>query len=156
MPEKPTKTATKPNAQAPTARSPQSAASDWRIDRLAEVRALAAKACPDAIETVKWRKPSNGMRGVPVWECRGILFTGETYKDKVKLTFARGAALNDPSGLFNASLDGGVRRAIDPCEDSRLNARAFTALVRAAAALNKSQPNKSGKASTPAKRVRRS
>ena len=84
---------------------------------------------------MKWRKPSN-MLGVPTWEHAGILCTGETYRDKVKLTFARGAALPDPSGLFNAGLDGGTRRAIDLREGDRIDEAAFRALIRAAVALN--------------------
>ncbi len=94
---------------------------------LARVRALIHEACPDIVETWKWR-------GVPVWEKDGIVCTGESYKAVVKLTFARGAALPDPSGLFNASLDGNVRRAIDLREGDRLAAAPFKALVRAAAA----------------------
>ncbi|MEQ8935681.1 MAG: DUF1801 domain-containing protein [Amphiplicatus sp.] len=109
---------------------------DWRGETLARLRALIKKTEPGVIETVKWRKPSNGMLGVPVWEKDGILCTGETYKDKVKLTFAHGAALEDPSGLFNASLDGGVRRAIDVHEGGKINEKAFAALIRAAAAHN--------------------
>ena len=85
---------------------------------------------------MKWKKPSNGMRGVPVWERDGIICTGETYKDKVKLTFAKGAALDDPAGLFNASLDGNVRRAIDIFEGDTLEEAALTELVRKAIALN--------------------
>src|SRR5207244_6282738 len=87
---------------------------------------------------VKWRKPSNGMLGVPVWEHAGIICTGETYKEVVKLTFAKGAALEDPSGLFNASLEGNVRRAIDIHEGDRIDAKALQALIRAAVALNTS------------------
>ena len=108
---------------------------DWRGETLARVRELIAKADPEVVETVKWRKPSN-PDGVPVWERAGIVCTGETYKDKVKLTFARGAALDDPAGLFNASLDAGTRRAIDIREGMTLRAEAFKALVREAAALN--------------------
>ncbi len=89
------------------------------------------------VEAVKWRKPSNPM-GVPVWEHAGILCTGETYKTYVKLTFAKGAALEDPSGLFNSSLDGNVRRAIDFHEGDKVNEKAFKALIRAAVALNTS------------------
>src|SRR5687767_11634787 len=85
---------------------------DWRGETLRKVRALIREADPGGVETVKWRKPSNPA-GVPVWEHDGIVCTGEVYRDKVKLTFARGAALNDPAGLFNAGLDGGTRRAID-------------------------------------------
>ena len=87
------------------------------------------------VETLKWAKASNPL-GVPVWEHDGILCTGETYKDKVKLTFAQGAALPDPSGLFNSSLDGAVRRAIDLHEDDKINETAFKALIRAAVARN--------------------
>jgi len=87
---------------------------------------------------VKWRKPSNAMLGVPVWEHDGIICTGETYKEVVKMTFARGAALKDPSGLFNASLEGSTRRAIDIGEGDKVNEKALKALVRAAIALNTS------------------
>jgi hypothetical protein len=102
---------------------------DWRGETLARVRALIRAAVPDVVETWKWR-------GVPVWEKDGILCTGETYKGVVKLTFAKGAALDDPAGLFNSSLDGNVRRAIDLREGEALGEAAFKALVRAAAALN--------------------
>jgi hypothetical protein len=112
---------------------------DWRGETLARVRALIREADPGVVEEVKWRKPSNGMLGVPVWEHDGIICTGETYKDYVKLTFARGAALKDPSGLFNASLDGNVRRAIDIHEDDKIDERAFKALIRAAIAANTEQ-----------------
>jgi hypothetical protein len=108
---------------------------DWRGAVLARMRKLIREACPDVVETVKWQKPSNPS-GVPVWECDGIICTGETYKDKVKLTFAKGASLLDPSGLFNSSLDGNVRRAIDLHEGKTIDATAFKALVRAAAELN--------------------
>jgi hypothetical protein len=108
---------------------------DWRGAVLARVRALIKDAVPDVVEDVKWRKPSSPA-GVPVWERDGLLCTGETYKDKVKLTFAQGAALADPKGLFNASLDAGTRRAIDIREGDAIDATAFKALVRAAAALN--------------------
>ena len=111
---------------------------DWRGETLARVRALIKEADPEGVETVKWRKPSNAMSGVPVWEHAGILCTGETYKDKVKLTFARGAALKDASRLFNASLDGGTRRAIDFHEGDEIDESALTALIRAAMALNSS------------------
>ena len=109
---------------------------DWRGERLARLRALIRQADPEVVETVKWRKPSNGMLGVPVWEHDGILCTGETYKNYVKLTFARGASLEDPAGLFNASLDGGTRRAIDIREHDSIDEKALQALVRAAVALN--------------------
>jgi len=111
---------------------------DWRGDMLSRLRALIREADPDIVETVKWRKPSNPM-GVPVWEHAGIICTGETYKDKVKLTFARGAALEDPSRLFNSSLDGGTRRAIDFREGDEVDGAAFKALIREAVALNVSK-----------------
>jgi hypothetical protein len=109
---------------------------DWRVETLARLRAIIQQADPEMIEEVKWRKPSNGMQGVPVWSHGGIICTGETYKNAVKMTFARGAALADPSGLFNASLDGGTRRAIDFHEGDRLDEKALKALIRAAVALN--------------------
>lgn len=110
---------------------------DWRGATLANARALIRQAVPDVVEEIKWRKASNPL-GVPVWSRDGILCTGETYRDKVKLTFAKGASLEDPAGLFNASLDGNARRAIDLTEDDRLDAGAFAALVRSAAVLNAS------------------
>jgi hypothetical protein len=109
---------------------------DWRGETLARVRKLIKQADPKVVEAVKWRKPSNGMLGVPVWEHDGIICTGETYKTYVKLTFANGAALDDPAGLFNSSLEGNVRRAIDIREGDKINETALKALVRAAAALN--------------------
>lgn len=112
---------------------------DWRADTFARVRALIKQAGPDIVEEVKWRKPSNGMLGVPVWEHAGIICTGETYKDKVKLTFAKGAALEDPCGLFNSSLDGNIRRAIDLYEGDKIDEQALKALICAAAALNDEQ-----------------
>ena len=108
---------------------------DWRAETLERMRKLIREADPEAVEELKWRKPSN-PGGVPVWSHAGMLCTGETYKDKVKLTFARGAALDDPSGLFNASLDGGTRRAIDIREGEEVDAQAFKALVREAVAAN--------------------
>ena len=115
---------------------------DWRGDTLASVRALIKQADPAVVEEVKWRKPSNPS-GVPVWSHDGLVCTGETYKDKVKVTFARGAALEDPSGLFNASLEGGTRRAIDLREGEQIDEEALQALIRAAVALNKSlKPSK--------------
>jgi hypothetical protein len=111
------------------------ALSDWRGETLARVRGLIREADPEVVEEVKWRKPSN-PNGVPVWEHSGIICTGETYKDKVKLTFAHGAALKDPSKLFNSSLEGNVRRAIDIREGDRIDGEALKALVRAAVALN--------------------
>ena len=108
---------------------------DWRGAMLVRLRRLIREADPAVVETVKWRKPSNPS-GVPVWEHDGILCTGETYKDKVKLTFARGASLDDPSGLFNASLEGGTRRAIDFGNGDQVDEDAFKALIREAVALN--------------------
>ena len=110
---------------------------DWRGEMLARLRALIKQADPDVVEEVKWRKPMNPA-GVPVWSHAGIICTGETYRDKVKLTFARGAAVADPSGLFNASLDGGTRRAIDVHEDARIDEAAFKALIVAAVGVNRS------------------
>ena len=110
--------------------------SDWRADRVQQVRDLVRAAAPDAVEEVKWRKPSN-PDGVPTFSCDGLLCTVETYKDKVKVTFARGASLEDPNQVFNASLDAGTRRAVDLREDDTLDADAFTALVRAAVAHNR-------------------
>ena len=111
---------------------------DWRGAKLARIRQLIKEADPEVVEEVKWRKPSNPA-GVPVWECSGIICTGETYKDKVKLTFARGASLNDPAGLFNSSLDGGTRRAIDIREGEEIDETALKALVREAVTLNASK-----------------
>jgi hypothetical protein len=108
---------------------------DWRGAMLARLRRLIREADPEVVETVKWRNPSNPL-GVPVWEHGGIICTGETYKDKVKLTFAKGASLDDPSGLFNASLDAGTRRAIDFREGDDVDENAFKALIREAVALN--------------------
>ena len=110
----------------------------WRGETLARLRALIRQADSQVVEEVKWRKPSNPL-GVPVWEHDGIICTGETYKDKVKLTFASGASLDDPSGLFNSSLDGNTRRAIDFREGDGIDGMAFKALVRAAVALNTSK-----------------
>ena len=112
---------------------------DWRGETLARVRSLIKQADPDVVEEVKWRKPSNSMRGVPVWEHAGIICTGETYKAVVKLTFAKGAALKDPSGLFNASLEGNARRAIDIHEGDKIDEKALQALICAAVALNTSK-----------------
>jgi hypothetical protein len=108
---------------------------DWRGETLARLRKLIHEADPGVVETVKWRKPTN-PNGVPVWEHDGIVCTGETYKDKVKLTFARGTSVEDPAGLFNAGLEGNVRRAIDFREGDRIDEKAFKALVRAAVAVN--------------------
>jgi hypothetical protein len=109
--------------------------SDWRAETIERVRGLIGAADPEAVEERKWKKPSNPS-GVPTWSHSGIICTGETYKDKVKLTFARGASLEDSSGLFNSSLDGGTRRAIDIREGETIDAEAFTALIREAVALN--------------------
>jgi hypothetical protein len=111
---------------------------DWRGEMLARVRTLIKQADPDVVEEVKWRKPSNSMLGVPVWEHAGIICTGETYKSAVKLTFAKGASLKDPSRLFNSSLEGNVRRAIDLHEGDEIDEGAFKTLIRAAVALNQS------------------
>ena len=111
---------------------------DWRGEMLARVRTLIKQADPEVVEEVKWRKPSNAMLGVPVWEHDGIICTGETYKAVVKMTFAKGAALEDPSGLFNSSLEGNMRRAIDIHEGDKIDERALKALIRAAVALNTS------------------
>ena len=109
---------------------------DWRVETLARMRALILETVPGMIEERKWRKPSNAMAGVPVWSHNGIVCTGEMYTKVVKLTFARGASLPDPSRLFNSSLEGGTRRAIDIHEGEKVDAAAFKALVRAAVAQN--------------------
>lgn len=108
---------------------------DWRGETLKRVRELIKEADPEIVEEWKWR-------GVPVWEHDGIICTGETYKAVVKLTFAKGAALEDPAGLFNSSLDGNVRRAIDFREGETINEKALKALIRAAVELNASKPKK--------------
>lgn len=109
---------------------------DWREETLDRMRALIVEADPKMVEEPKWRKPSNGMKGVPVWSHDGIVCTGETYKSVVKLTFAQGASLNDPSRLFNSSLEGNMRRAIDIREGETVAAGAFKALVKAAVVHN--------------------
>jgi hypothetical protein len=111
---------------------------DWRGETLARVRTLIKQADPEVVEEVKWRKPSNSMRGVPVWSHAGMICTGETYKNAVKMTFAKGASLEDPSGLFNSSLEGNTRRAIDFHEGDKIDEKALKALIRAAVALNTS------------------
>lgn len=108
---------------------------DWRGEMLARIRALIREAAPDVVEEWKWR-------GVPVWEHDGIICTGETYKAVVKMTFAKGAALDDPAGLFNSSLDGNVRRAFDIREGETINEKALKALIRAAVDLNASKARK--------------
>jgi hypothetical protein len=111
---------------------------DWRGQTLARIRMLIKQADPDVVEEVKWKKPSNDMTGVPVWSHDGIICTGETYKNVVKMTFAQGASLKDPSGLFNSSLEGNTRRAIDLHEGDTIDEEALKALVRAAVVLNSS------------------
>ena len=113
------------------------ALSDWRGETLARVRILIKQADPEVVEEWKWR-------GVPVWSHAGMICTGETYKAVVKMTFAKGASLEDPSGLFNSSLEGNTRRAIDICEGDRINEKALKALIRAAVALNISARAKAG------------
>ena len=108
---------------------------DWRSDTLARIRALIHQAVPDVVEAWKWR-------GVPTWERDGMLCTGETYKRYVKVTFAKGASLDDPAGLFNSSLEGNTRRAIDVHEGEKVDAKAFKALIEAAVALNESTTNR--------------
>src|SRR5206468_7882569 len=113
---------------------------DWRAQTLSRLRTLIQQADPQIIEETKWRKPSNNMQGVPVWSHAGIICTGETYKSVVKMTFAKGASLPDPSGLFNSSLEGNTRRAIDFHEGDKIDEKALQALIRAAVALNTSAP----------------
>ncbi len=110
---------------------------DWRDEMLSRVRALINQADSDVVEEVKWRKPSNPT-GVPVWSHNGMICTGETYRGKVKLTFFKGASIEDPAGLFNASLEGNTRRAIDIHEGDSLDEEALKALIQAAVALNSS------------------
>jgi hypothetical protein len=123
-------------ATAKNAKSTSGGQRDWRDETLERMRALILEADPEMSEEQKWKKPSNGMKGVPVWSHDGIVCTGETYTKTVKLTFARGADIPDPSGLFNSSLDGNTRRAIDIREGETVDARAFKALVKAAVARN--------------------
>jgi hypothetical protein len=108
---------------------------DWRGGVLSRIRTLIKQADPEVVEEVKWRKPSNPL-GVPTWSHAGIICTGENYKDKVKLTFAKGASVPDPSGLFNSSLEGGTRRAIDIPDGGKIDEKAFKALIKAAVAVN--------------------
>ena len=115
---------------------------DWREETLARMRTLIMETDPEMIEERKWRKPSNAMTGVPVWSHNGIVCTGETYTKVVKLTFAQGASLPDPSHLFNSSLEGKTRRAIDIREGETVDARAFKALVKAAVAHNSAPAKK--------------
>lgn len=109
---------------------------DWRGVTLSGIRALIKQADPDVVEELKWKKPTNPA-GVPVWSDDGVICTGEVYRDHVKLTFAKGASLDDPHGVFNASLGGNLRRGIDVCEGDSVDGAAFEAHVRAAVALNK-------------------
>jgi hypothetical protein len=118
--------------------------SDWRGETFARVRRLIKEACPEVVEEWKWR-------GVPVWEHAGIICTGETYKNAVKMTFANGASLEDPSGLFNSSLEGNTRRAIDIHEGDKINERALKNLVRAAVGYNQTKKKKKAPAGTRAK-----
>jgi hypothetical protein len=111
---------------------------DWRGKTLSSLRALIKQADPEVVEEWKWRKPSNP--GVPVWSHKGPICTGETYKSVVKLTFFKGASLEDPSGLFNSSLEGNTRRAIDFHEDDEIDEKVFVALIRAAVRMNESSP----------------
>ena len=126
----------KPGKSAPAGGRAQPGAGDWRDAVLSSIRALIEQADPGVVEERKWRKASN-PDGVPVWSHDGIICTGETYKDHVKVTFAKGAFLEDPSAMFNSGLDGNVRRAIDLREGDAFDAKAFKALVRAAVALNR-------------------
>ncbi len=119
-----------------TAKKPAAKSDDWRVETLDRMRTLILQAEPEMSEEQKWKKPSNGMVGVPVWSHNGIVCTGETYKQVVKLTFAQGAKVPDPARLFNASLEGGTRRAIDIHEGEEVNAAAFKALIKAAVAIN--------------------
>jgi hypothetical protein len=111
---------------------------DWRVEMLSRLRALIEQADPEVVEEYKWKKPTK-PEGTPVWSHDGIICTGETYKSIVKLTFAKGAFLDDPAGLFNSSLDGNVRRAIDFHEGDKVNEKALKTLIRAAVALNTSK-----------------
>ena len=120
----------------PKAKGTSKTEGDWHEETLARMRALILQADPEMIEERKWKKPSNGMAGVPVWSHNGIVCTGEMYTKVVKLTFAQGASLPDPARLFNASLDGNTRRAIDIREGEQVDARAFKTLVKAAVARN--------------------
>jgi hypothetical protein len=114
---------------------------DWRQVTLDRMRALIQEADPEMIEERKWRKPSNGMKGIPVWSHDGIVCTGETYKSYVKMTFAKGAFVKDPASLFNAGLTGNLRRAIDIREGDKINEKSFKALIKAAVQLNTADSN---------------
>ena len=130
------KKTTKGGSKKAQAADPPSQAADWRPEMLARIRSIIQQADPEVVEEVKWRKPSNGMVGVPVWSHAGIICTGEMYKGIVKMTFAKGASLEDPAGLFNSSLEGNTRRAIDFHEGDAIDEKALKALIRAAVALN--------------------
>ena len=130
----PKRATTKPASKPP--HNPIPDPGDWREETLDRMRALILEADPEMVEERKWKKPSNAMAGVPVWSHNGIVCTGETYKQVVKLTFAQGASVPDPSRLFNSGLEGGTRRAIDIREGEKVDARAFKALVKAAVARN--------------------
>jgi len=126
-----------------TKKSRASEGQDWRVETLSRMRTLIKEADPDVVEELKWVKPTNA--GTPTWSDEGIICTGESYKNIVKLTFAKGASLKDPARLFNSSLDGNVRRAIDIHEGEEVDESAFKALVRQAVALNKSGKSKPSK-----------
>lgn len=111
---------------------------DWQARSMSDLRALIKSAAPDVVEEVKWRKPSNAMKGVPTWSVDGLICTGEPYKDKLKFTFAKGAALPDPNKVFNGNDTGATRRSLDVHEGDKVDAAAFKALVKAAAKLNAS------------------
>jgi len=139
---KPRKAATKSKSPAKSrAIAKPASAGDWRAETLAHMRALIFEADPDMVEERKWVKPTKPL-GVPLWSHDGMICTGEMYKQVVKLTFAYGASLSDPAGLFNSGLGGGTRRAIDIPEGAKVDARAFKALVKAAVALNASKKKK--------------
>jgi hypothetical protein len=121
--------------------NPAGAADDWRSEMMARIRTLITEADPEIVEEQKWKKASN-PDGVPLWSHSGMVCTGEIYKTHVKVTFAKGASLKDPSKLFNSSLEGATRRAIDLQEDEKLNERAFKALIKEAVALNQSSSRK--------------
>ena len=133
---KPRKPTTKSKSPPTRNAAASSSTGGWRRETLARMRALIMEADPHMIEERKWKKASNAMAGVPVWSHNGIICTGETYANTVKLTFARGASIPDPSRIFNSSLEGGTRRAIDIREGEEVDADAFKALVRAAVDLN--------------------
>jgi len=119
-----------------TSGSPAPSARDWRDETLERIRSLIKETDPEMVEERKWKKPSNGMVGIPVWSHDGIVCTGETYKNAVKMTFAKGAFVKDPAGLFNSSLEGNLRRAIDFHEGDKINEKALKALIKAAVKLN--------------------